>query len=168
MPVEFRNLTPHALSIVPMDLGLGCDPVTIPPTGIVARRSVIRRDDAGEGLGDGEHAFHVACESLGPVEGLPEPEDGIVYIVSRIVAEAVPHRRDVVAPGEAVRDSAGRIVGARGLIRCVPATIEVEIAHGCGVPHTGDTENHFGIAYRVVSVLPSGESGLSTKVVLSL
>lgn len=55
-------------------------------------------------------------------------------MVSRLVAEAVPNRRDVYAPGEAVRDTEGRIVGARGLCRVVPATIRQTFGSGPALP----------------------------------
>jgi len=52
---------------------------------------------------------------LGDPTGLPDPEDGVVLIVSALVAEACPDRTDLVYPGEAVRDERGRITGAKGL-----------------------------------------------------
>jgi hypothetical protein len=52
---------------------------------------------------------------MGNPQGLPEPEDGVVLVVSALVAEAAPEREDLAYPGEAIRDSDGKIVGAKGL-----------------------------------------------------
>ena len=152
MFVEIRNLTPHALNIVLV----GGQTLTLPPSGIVPRRSVLR--GAGDVLcpNDGE-VVPVEVEALGEVEGLPGPEDDVVLVVSRLVAEAVPWRRDVYAPGEAVRDSGGRIIGARGLVRCVAAEIEFPVAWAPS-PHA--TVEEHGALYRLAEYLPGGETGL--------
>jgi hypothetical protein len=54
----------------------------------------------------------------GEITGLPEPEAGVVYIVSGYVSGKV-QRKDVVAPGELVRDEDGRPIGCLGLTRAV-------------------------------------------------
>lgn len=51
---------------------------------------------------------------FGAVENLPEPQPGMRFIVSRVVAEALPQRRDLLIPDDTVRDGEGRIVGCRG------------------------------------------------------
>lgn len=52
------------------------------------------------------------------VTGLPEAEDGVLYVVSGIVASHVVGRDDVVSPGRVERDPAtGRARAARALIR---------------------------------------------------
>ena len=40
---------------------------------------------------------------------------GVYYIVSSMVANALPHRKDLLVPAEQVRDSEGRIIGCRSL-----------------------------------------------------
>jgi hypothetical protein len=50
----------------------------------------------------------------GNVEGLPSPRDGVIYIVSGMVASAAP-RDDVFSPGELERDEGGRVVGCLNL-----------------------------------------------------
>lgn len=51
---------------------------------------------------------------LGDVEGLPNPTDGVYYIVSTIVKNACPNRNDLVVPATAhkdcVRNDKGHIV----------------------------------------------------------
>ena len=104
------NLTPHALTL----LGAQGQTVYLPASGQVARVSEIR-----EALEEIE-ALPVASVQLGEVEGLPEPQDGVVYVVSALVAGALGGRRsDVVSPGAPVRDAHGSIIGARGLTRRV-------------------------------------------------
>lgn len=49
---------------------------------------------------------------------LPDPVEGIVYIVSGIVAGSVRDRDDVVTPSRVVRDdTSGRVTEARALLR---------------------------------------------------
>ncbi len=124
--MKLRNLTPHMVVLRDHD----DRPVTIPPSGIVPRREVIRRDGGIIGIAGTDHVewapsmapdatLHVSVEALGPVVGLPEPEAGVALVVSRLVAEGAIGRTDVYAPGELIRDPDGRIVGARGLCRVV-------------------------------------------------
>ena len=40
---------------------------------------------------------------------------GVYYIVSAMVAQALPHRKDLLVPAEQVRDSDGKIIGCRSL-----------------------------------------------------
>lgn len=54
---------------------------------------------------------------LGPVVGLPAPKRGTIYIVSVIVAERLPMRRDLRVPGDQIRDADGRVIGAGKLAR---------------------------------------------------
>lgn len=114
------NLTPHAIMY---RVGEGRD-ITFPAAGTVARVAMVdtpaERDlyDYGFcGAGDGgqDFAFRVVTQTPGPVEGLPDPESGTLFIVSRMVLDAIRgNRRDVVAPDTgttAMRDAQGRILG---------------------------------------------------------
>ena len=154
--MRLRNLTPHLVVLRDHD----DRPVTLQPEGIVPRREVIRRDGGLIGVAGTDHddwaptmapdaTLHVSVESLGPVEGLPDPEDGVLLIVSRLVAKAVPYRRDVFAPGEAVRDRTGRIIGARGLCRVVPDTIRQNLGSGPALPAVGEIQEVYGVSYAV-------------------
>lgn len=98
------NLTPHALNIQRTDGSI----VTIEPSGIVARVAEHR-----EALGEID-GFAVTRAVYGEIEGLPEPQPDTIYIVSALVL-ARTNRPDVFAPGVALRDDAGRQVGAIGL-----------------------------------------------------
>jgi hypothetical protein len=109
------NLTPHEITInVEAFAGFSAT-VTIPASGTVARCSVESRH-LGTVVIDGV-AVPVTVSSYGDVTGLPPIDSTHEYIVSRIVAEACPHRGDLYIPGEAVRDAAGRVIGCRGLAR---------------------------------------------------
>jgi hypothetical protein len=113
------NLTPHEVTLVGEDGGVL---LRIPPSGIVAR---VREetDAAGEitvcpgGPLTGGVEVPLVKRAWGPVEGLPEPQFRTVYITSSLVAQAAwaQGRRDVVAPGELVRDAEGRVIGCKNL-----------------------------------------------------
>lgn len=51
---------------------------------------------------------------------LPEPQDGVYYIVSLVVRQALPHRKDLLSPDTSpagvVRDEQGRILGTTRFI----------------------------------------------------
>lgn len=49
---------------------------------------------------------------------LPQPMEGVVYIVSALALNAVPEgRTDVVCPKQVVRDSNGNIIGCKAFRR---------------------------------------------------
>lgn len=45
---------------------------------------------------------------------LPKQQEGVLYIVSRITAEALPNRDDLLMVDGTVRDDDGRIIGCTG------------------------------------------------------
>lgn len=98
----FVNLTPHAIVIV--------GGPTLPPSGALARCAT-KSVPAGEFGG-----VALSTTAYGAVEGLPEPAEGVLYVVSALVRAAVPHRADVASPGDLVRDAAGAVIGCRGLV----------------------------------------------------
>lgn len=102
------NLTPHEVSFVDAE---GTIVLSVEPSGTVARVSS-RTVQTGTLNG-----LPVTQTEFGEVQDLPEQKDGTVYLVSSLVAQRVPERRDVFIPAESVRDSAGRIIGCRSLGR---------------------------------------------------
>jgi hypothetical protein len=110
--VEVVNLTPHPLTIERTDGTVAA----IAATGAVARLTVTRDSKTAVKTTVGE--FVVSAPKFGAIEGLPEPQNGKIYVVSAMVAEAAK-RPDVFSPGELLRDAEGKIIGARGL--CVYA-----------------------------------------------
>ena len=110
------NLTPHPLNLMPE--GPDGPTATIPPSGQVARCAV-DREQVDTVTVDGI-TVPVNQTRFGEVSDLPDPRPGIVfpdtiYVVSALVAQAVPDRPDVFIVDDAVRDDQGRIIGARAL-----------------------------------------------------
>lgn len=106
------NLTPHTINIV-LPSGAIYD---VPASGQVVRcaQSETRLFDLQ--MGDGI-SIPVSGQVFGEVIGLPEYQEGIFYIVSRLVASACPDRDDLLVPGPLVRNEDGQPVGCRGLGR---------------------------------------------------
>ena len=114
--VRFVNLTPHALNI---ELRAG-DIFILPPSGTVARVAMETRKRGGLAL-PGFGVVNLTTTVPGEVTGLPPPvvrggEEGVWYIVSALVRLAVPERRDVLSPGDLIRDENGNPRGCRGLV----------------------------------------------------
>ena len=105
------NLTPHALNLMPA--GPTGPVVTIPPSGLVARCAV-DRVQVDTVTVDGI-SVPVNLTQFGAVDDLPEPQPGTIYVVSALVAQAMPWRNDVFIVDDTVRDEQGRIIGARAL-----------------------------------------------------
>lgn len=99
------NLTPHTLNLVLPDGSIKA----VAPSGTVAR-CASSSAPAGEFEG-----VPLNRTTFGQVEGLPEPQDGVLLVVSALVRQAVPHRADVASPGDLVRDADGNVVGCKGL-----------------------------------------------------
>lgn len=104
------NLTPHDIIIRLPD-----GDRVIPASGTVARVAT-----SYEHVGDVD-GIPVSAQTFGQIEGLPEPRNGVVYVVSAIVLAAAKElgRTDVVAPdtARAIRNEAGQIVAVPGLVR---------------------------------------------------
>lgn len=100
------NLTPHSITFVD---AVGNTVLTVEPSGQVARCSVTREK---VGMING---IPINKSRFGEVENLPEPQEGTIYIVSALTAQAVPERDDVFITDDAVRDEQGRIIGCRAL-----------------------------------------------------
>lgn len=100
------NMTPHALNIVQRD----GKTLTVAPSGYVPRCSSTEVVDQSIGL------IEITKQTLGEVEGLPDPIPGAFYVVSRLVASAA-NRPDLLVPGPLLRDDQGRVIGCKGLSR---------------------------------------------------
>ncbi len=111
-PTEVRlvNLCPHDVVVV-LDHGQ----LVLRPDGPPAR-CVVERVHAGDIRTDGWTVPVVESRVVqAPV--LPDERSGILLIVSRMVAEAVPDRSDLVFPDGLVRDEGGTVVGCSGFAR---------------------------------------------------
>lgn len=100
------NLTPHTINFVNPE---GAEILNLPPSGTVAR---VATNAQVVGDLDGIPVTHTV---YGEIEGLPEPQDGVIYIVSGLVRTACPSRSDLACPGLQVRDSEGRVIGCQSL-----------------------------------------------------
>jgi hypothetical protein len=105
------NLTPHALNLMPE--GPDGPVVTIPPSGLVARCAV-DRVQVDTVTVDGI-SVPVNQTWFGEVSDLPEPQPDTIFVVSTLVAQAVPDYQDVFIVDDVVRDEQGRIIGCRAL-----------------------------------------------------
>lgn len=105
---QLINLTPHTLNVMVNDAMQ-----EIPASGTVARvsvKSVVSGDING---------IPVVENVYGEVEGLPEPVDGAIYIVSMLVGSRVSGRNDIVGPDSgptAIREN-GQVKAVRNLIK---------------------------------------------------
>ncbi len=54
---------------------------------------------------------------FGEPEGLPNPKEGVFYIVSQLVKNALPNRTDLLVPAEVIRDEQGNVIGCQSLGR---------------------------------------------------
>ena len=103
--MEIRNCTPHVLNIIKQD----GEVLDLPPCGIVPRCS--QSEECVLVIND----IALTRQTFGDVVDLPEPEKDVMLVVSRLVASACPDRPDLLVPGPLVRDSAGKVIGCRGL-----------------------------------------------------
>ena len=101
----FISLLPHAVSVL---LATG-ETMTIEPSGTIARC-----EQQEETLCEID-GVTITRQVLGGVTGLPPRQEGIRFIVSRLVASAAPGREDLLIPGPLVRDEKGVVIGCRGL-----------------------------------------------------
>jgi hypothetical protein len=96
------NLTPHEINYLGDTV-----PQVIPPSGVVARlesRAPTAKLFAG---------VVVNHPPFGAVVNLPEPQEGVRYIVSSFLRKELLHRKDLISPAEFVRDRSGNVTGCR-------------------------------------------------------
>lgn len=100
--MQLINMTPHAVDII--------GGKTFESAG------VIRVKETHEYIGkiDGIDCYTVKYE---PEGNIPAYRDDVTYIVSLLVAQTFPERKDLLIPGDVVRDETGNIIGCRALYR---------------------------------------------------
>jgi len=106
--MKIINLTPHPLTLVG-----AAGTLEVPASGKLARLAVTRTALAPV-IVDGV-SLPVTRSVLGEVTGLPPAEEGVIFVVSALVAEASADRGDVFSPGELLRSPEGVVIGAKGL-----------------------------------------------------
>ena len=108
--MKLVNLTPHEITIVNDE---GEILLRIQPSGTVARIEM-RHVKVAYFDTDGA-SIPVNHVQLGQTNGLPEMTPGVMLLVSRVVAEAVRDRDDILITDESIRDHDGRIIGCKAL-----------------------------------------------------
>jgi len=106
--MNFLNATPHAI-----DLIIDGEKITIPPSGVVVRVATVR--ELVDTIPLGEKLVPVNVVKSGLTLDLPEFQEDVVIIVSRMVAEAHPERHDLVFPDSLTRDNKGHVIGCNAL-----------------------------------------------------
>ena len=123
--MEIKNLTPHEIKIMwihTLDMGddqrcLQKHELVLPASDKPAR---VTQEVVVTGYISKVDFLPLYSYDFGEVVNLPEPSKGTIYIVSKMVAEAVAEntdRCDVYIVAETIRDAAGRIIGCKGLSR---------------------------------------------------
>lgn len=106
MKQNIFNYTPHRIDILNSN---GEVIRTFPATGLIRlKASTVSAGYAIDGIS-------ITTTQFGEPEGLPEPMEGIYYIVSQLVKSALPHRKDLLVPADVVRDANGNILGCKSL-----------------------------------------------------
>jgi len=107
--MKFVNLTPHQINIYRGETPY----ISVPPSGTVAR---LTESTSGGLLIE---TIETILVSLGKVDGLPNPVEDTIYIVSMPLLMGMKaagiNRQDCMYPFGQVRDDQGRIVGCRSL-----------------------------------------------------
>lgn len=108
--MKFVNCTTHKIVVQP-ERGITYS-YPVLRNGTVARLET-KKVDAGIING-----VPVIKRIIGEAVGVPEPERGVMYITSFVVAQKLwaKGRLDVVAPGTPIRDNEGRIVATKNLV----------------------------------------------------
>lgn len=100
--MQIINLTSHTLNEITSGKNIA-------PSGIVAR---VNQSNVKSAEYDG---IPIYTTTFGDLEGLPEPVEGTIYVVSAMALNAVDDSRtDVVAPGFLKRDEKGNPIGCVG------------------------------------------------------
>lgn len=121
---KILNLTPHPVQLLD---GSNCeyDPKTrsykvegdVVVTKTFAPEGVIPRCSQKEQLIDNIDGIDIFRMEFGEVENLPQEQEDTYYIVSALVAQACPERKDLLIPAHMVRDENGRILGCLAFSR---------------------------------------------------
>lgn len=106
MKQKIINLTPHDINIYTSDGVVN----TITSSGIARAKSYTEQIGMLENI-------PIYRTVYGGTIGLPDPTDGVIYIVSALTAQGCKERDDVYVPADTVRDSDGCIIGCRGLAK---------------------------------------------------
>ena len=101
--MKFINLTGHPVTDTNTNK-------SFEPSGLVRTNNITVKRYRANGI-------PVFSTSTLPLDLLPDPEQGVCYIVSNLYLNTCTERTDVVAPGKVQRDETGVPVACRGF-RC--------------------------------------------------
>lgn len=99
--ITFVNCTDHPVQILSEQLETLLDL----PAGKAARLKMV--EVAGEPIA----GIPTQRSEFGEALNLPDPQDGVMLIVSNIVRAGLPHRTDLVSPGKVVDGDLSRRIG---------------------------------------------------------
>ena len=108
--VKVVNCTPHDVNLITEN-----GSITFPRSGIIPRLTE-QQNKINSVIVNGIEIDIMSKSFLEP-EGLPEPKENTIFIVSALVAGAVKNRDDLVIPNDIIRDDKGNIIGCRNLAR---------------------------------------------------
>ena len=114
------NCTPHSIDLMEEVDDEWVNRLTIPSSGLLVR--VATDVETVGGVTCDEQEFDVRKRVFGDVtvtdkngeEVTLETKEDTFYVVSRIAAEAMPERNDLLLVDGTVRDDSGRIIGCTG------------------------------------------------------
>jgi len=107
--MKFINLTPHDITVVLVDSDTQSN-----RSRIFHKSDTIARVSQVSTMVEFIDEVAIRAVKFGPVTGLPQPTDGIKYIVSAMVKSASAGRTDLVSPGDLIRDASGNVIGCKG------------------------------------------------------
>ena len=108
--VKVVNCTPHDVNLITEN-----GSITFPRSGIIPR--LTEQQVKINSINSNGIEIDIMKKSFNEVEGLPEPQENTIYIVSALVAGAAKDRDDLVIPNDIVRDDKGNIIGCKNLAR---------------------------------------------------
>ena len=100
--IKIINLTPHSVRILDSDNNVVREYKSEGVIRLSEKRSKITEIDG----------IALFQKTFGTTD-LPEPQPNTYYIVSSLVAQMFPNRKDLLIPDQIVRDKDGRIIGCR-------------------------------------------------------
>ena len=107
------NLTPHTVNILLESSKV----INIQPSGVAPRI-----EQENHLLGVEICGVPVSKAVYGKTQNLPEEQNGVCYIVSKMVVDANPSRGDLFYPNDIVRDEKGRIIGCKSITNLTGVT----------------------------------------------
>lgn len=104
------NCTPHPVSIIKkLSNGHTMLKKLFEPAEVPVRLAV---QTVRKGEMEGVPLSHTV---FGEPQNLPEQRKGVLLIVSQLVKNSCPWRRDLVVPAEVIRDNRGNVIGCESL-----------------------------------------------------